>query len=642
VKHRLACVMAIVSIAAAAVGDVITVDSDTGRIYSRTRRFLVPYEAADAGPAGIKAVRLYYTVDGGREWTFFAEKSESKGTFEFAAPGDGVYGFIVQAVDLAGHVEHKEGLLNGERPEVTVVVDTKPPQIEPVFPRESMELAPGAHMRVRFAAHDPNLAPQTAGVAVKHADETEFTRLEGLDIDNGEFFVTGDVLFAGTYAVRLAVCDRAGNRGETGYEFVCTRTPRAVAEEPGPMVRDWTLPIGAPPRAKTLSFDIDYKVEDIGGQPPAAVGLWYTTDQGATWQFYGLDPDVTPPFRFQAPGEGVYGFKLTATTRSGISEPPPKSGTKPDILTLVDVTYPTLMLDDPRGGESYPGGQVHFVEWTARDDHFGSLPISVYVSREGGPWELLACELPNSGVYGWMVPLLDYAPYRLKIEARDQVGNKTSVISDTFFIVSAPPETRIKRVIPSVAAVSINEAPQPREAPRREPEPAAPPTPPPTGVSEAEMAELIEAATALRLRGDYEEAQGKLREAVERDPHSVKARNELGALLTEMGRMEEAVEILRDARALAPADTDVLYNLGAALYLLGRYEESVAAFETLSQMDPNSEAVLWSLAKAWYKAENIERARAAWRRIVALDVPGSAFGARARRALASIGDTRVQ
>lgn len=637
-RHRWACALAALLFAATAAADVITVDEATGRIYSRTRRFLVPYEAADSGPAGIKVVRLYYTADGGHEWLLFGERAEAKGAFEFAAGADGVYGFLVQAVDMAGHVEHKEGLLSGTNPEITVVVDTKPPQIEAIFPRQDMELAPGAHMRVRFRVHDPNLSPDTAVVRIRHADDTEFTLLEGLDVEDGEFFVMGPPLFPGTYTVEVRLCDRAGNEGTATFDFLCTRTPEAMPGRPGPVGRDWLLPINAPPRAKTLCFDIDYKVDDIGGQPPAAVGLWYTTDHGMTWQFYGLDPDVVTPFRFQAPKEGVYGFKLTSTTRSGISEPPPKSGTKPDILTLVDVTYPTLMLDAPRGGESYAGGQVHYIRWWARDDHFGSLPISIYVSREGGAWELLASELPNNGAYGWNVPLIDHAPYRLKITARDQVGNKSVAMSDIFLIASAPPETRILRVIPSVAAIGISEAPMRPD----EPEHVSEPTPPPTGVSEAEMADLIEAATALRLRGDYQAAEVKLREATERDPHGTKARNELGALLSEMGRMEEAVSILRDARVVAPADTDILYNLGAAHYLLGRYDESIAAFETLSRMDPAGEGGLWSLAKAYYKAGDLDGARTVWQKIVSLNVPGSSFHLRAQRALASLSKPAIR
>ncbi len=635
-KRRFTSALAIIFVATWACADVITVDKATGRIYSRTRRFLVPYEAADAGPSGIRLVRLYYTSETERDWVLFAEKTEPSGAFEFAAPGDGVYGFTVQAVDMAGHVEQKNGLELPSKPEVTVVVDTRPPQMTQVFPRQDMELAPGAHMRVRFRAHDPNLAPRTAEIHIRHAEEHDFTELESIDYSDGEFFATGPVLARGRYTVRLSVSDRAGNRATESFEFLCTRTPTAVREQPGPMGREWTLSIEAPPRAKSLAFDIDYVVEDIGGQPPAAVGLWYTTDEGATWQFYGLNPNIDPPFRFQAPAEGVYGFKLTATTRSGISEPPPTSGTKPDIITLVDVTYPTLMLDAPRGGESYPGGQVHYIRWTARDDNFGSLPISLYLSREGGPWELLAADLPNTGVYAWNVPLIDYAPYRLRIEAQDLVGNKTSVISDTFFIVSAPPETRIKSVIPSVAAVAISEAPSPPDATPPRPDPAPEPAEP--AISPEEMSALISSATSMRLAGEYEDARAKLQEGLEKDPRAVKVRNELGALLTEMGRMDEAVEILQQARSLAPSDTDVLYNLGAALYLLGRYGESASAFETLSGMEPRSEAALWSLSKAYYQAQDIQGAREAWKRIVALEVPGSAYRQRAERALLSVGE----
>ncbi len=601
-RYRLFLVHFLVPLLAlSTVADVVTRDSATGHIYCRVKRFYVPFEAADAGPAGIGTVRLFYTQDAGLTWTLWGEKAEAKGSFEFVAPRDGVYGFATQAIDKAGLAEFDGKAPEGITPEISVVVDTRPPQIEPVFPREGVELHPGAHLRVRFRALDPNLNARSAVIRVKKDDEAEFKALAGVSASEGEFFAQGDVLFEGRYTVEVGVSDIAGNSGLDSYSFVCTKTPRAPGETGGQFGQNWLVPIDAPPRATSLAFDIDYQVSDIGGRPPAAVALWYTTDHGATWKFYGLDPDVTSPFRFQAPQEGVYGFKLTSTTASGVSEPPPKSGVKPDILTLVDKTFPTLMLEDPRGSESYAGGEPHFIRWTAGDAHFGSLPISIYVSREGGQWELLAAELPNTGAYGWNVPLIDFAPYRLRIEARDQVGNTTTVISDTFYVISAASETRILGIHPSVTAVRISAPPAAPVAPVETNVADAKPTPPPTGVSEAEIEDLIDRATSWRMRGDYEEAEAALRDAVERDRHNVKARNELGALLTEMGRQQEAVEILKDARALAPSNEDVLYNLAAAYYLLGRYDDSAASLETLAGMSPRSESVLWSLAKAYYK-----------------------------------------
>ena len=347
---------------------------------------------------------------------------------------------------------------------------------------------------------------------------------------------------------------------------------------------------------------------------------------------------MTAPFRFQAPKEGVYGFKLTATTRSGVSEPPPGPGTKPDIVTLVDITYPSLMLDDPRGDESYAGGRVHFIRWTARDDHFGSLPLAIYLSRDGGPWELLAAELPNTGTYGWNVPLIDYATYRLKAEARDAVGNQTSVISDTFYVVSAPPETRITGVFPAVEAVGIRAltAAEPLAEPPAEVAEPAEPTPPPVGKSDAKVKDLVDRATALRLCGDWEAAEKALREAAERDAYNVEVKNELAALLIQQGRQAAAVEILKDARTLAPKDRDVLYNLAVAYYALGRYVDSVAAFETLVRLDPTNEPALWDLARAQYAAKDTARARATWTRLAALDVQGSPYAKRARLALSSV------
>jgi hypothetical protein len=622
-----------------ATADLVTRDNGTGRIYCRSARFLVPFEATDAGPSGVAAVRLHYTTDDGRTWNLFGEKPEVKGSFEFTAPADGVYGFTVEAVDKAGNVERKGGPAGGTRPEITVVVDTRPPQIEAVFPRQDIELVPGAHLRVRFRAEDLDLAPSTAAVSIRKDDMQTWAALSNVTCQDDEFFAQGDILFPGTYEVKLSVSDRAGNCAEQTYSFVCTPNAKPPVKAPGPVGQDWEVPIVAPPRAKSLVFDIDYKVEDIGGQPPAAVGLWYTTDAGNTWQFYGLDPDVTSPFRFQAPTEAIYGFKLTATTRSGISEEPPHPGTKPDISTLVDVTYPTLMLDDPRGGESYAGGDVHYIKWTARDDHFGSLPISIYIARDGGQWELLAADLPNSGTYGWNVPHVDYATYRLKVEARDQVGNTTTVLSDNFYIVSAPPETRIRAIIPASPLLGVAEVGPEASAVKEAsepPKPAPEPTAPPRGNAGAEVKDLLDRATGMRLRGDYAGAEAALRDAVKRDAGNVAARNELGALLIQQGRHSEAVEVLKEARSLDAQDTDVLYNLASAHYALGQFKEAAAAFATIVALDPANEAALWNEAKARYAAKDVAGARQAWQKIVATNAPGSAFVQRARQALAAI------
>ena len=279
---------------------------------------------------------------------------------------------------------------------------------------------------------------------------------------------------------------------------------------------------------------------------------------------------------------------------------------------------------------------MHYIKWTARDDNFGSLPITLYVARDGGKWELLASDLPNSSAYGWNVPLIEYATYRLKIEARDAVGNVTSVVSDNFHLVSAPPETRIRAVVPAVPLLGVsNQTTQP-QAPL--PSPAAPqaPTAAPANVNAEAAKALVEKATALRLRGANEEAEGALREALKQDPRSTEARTDLGALLVSAGRHEEAVTVLQDARALAPQDTDILYNLASAYYALGDYRDSAAAFETLSSLDPQNEKALWVLGKAYFAAKDVVKARQAWQRIVDLNAPASPYIKRAKQALESV------
>lgn len=637
----------LVVIAGAALGAVVpaspvTREKATGRIFCRVTRFLVPYQAADPGPSGIRAVRLYCTTDNGYTWTLHGEKSEAEGSFEFVASADGTYGFTTRAIDNAGNMEGAVLPDSGTAAEIEVVVDTRAPQIEAIFPRQDVELAPGAHVAVRFRADDPNLLPSSADVKMKREDEKDWSSFPNIGISDGEFYGRGGTLSVGSYQVSIRISDRAGNSATELFTFTCTKHPRRLPRKRGQAGSDWLVPVGAPPRARSLVFSIDYQVSDIGGQPPESVGLYYTSDDGLTWQFYGLDPDAMSPFEFQAPKAGYYGFKIVAKTRSGVSEPRPQTGTKPEFITLVDDKHPTLMLEEPRGGESVPGGEPAYIRWSARDDHLGSLPITIYVSRDGGRWELLAAELPNTGAYGWNVPLIDYAAYRLKVEARDIVGNTTTYITEEpFYVVSTPPESTIRGISSGGAAVAVSQVGEEALAAQEPSGDGAQPTSPAVGAHEAEVKAMVEASTALRLKGDYEGAERVLRDALGLDAYSVRAKNELGALLVLQRRHSEAVELLRSARASAPRDTQVLYNLAAAYYALGKFVESAAAFESLAELKPRDEEVVWLLSKAYFAANDRPAARQSWQRLVAMNVPGSPYGKMAREALDAVPPTSV-
>ena len=76
--------------------------------------------------------------------------------------------------------------------------------------------------------------------------------------------------------------------------------------------------------------------------------------------------------------------------------------------------------------------------------------------------------------------------------------------------------------------------------------------------------------------GRLEEARELYLELVEDDPTNVRALNNLGVLLDEMGDSEGAVSQLRAAKKIDPHNQEILGNLGAALGAMGKDGEAEA------------------------------------------------------------------
>ncbi|HKD10649.1 MAG TPA: tetratricopeptide repeat protein [Thermoanaerobaculia bacterium] len=125
----------------------------------------------------------------------------------------------------------------------------------------------------------------------------------------------------------------------------------------------------------------------------------------------------------------------------------------------------------------------------------------------------------------------------------------------------------------------------------------------PRGAAAEEMRRRLandqrEAAAALRARQRNEEAILRLRRALELDPSSIAARNDLGQLLTEQGRLEQASEEFRRILAIAPASADAHNNLGYTLALRGQKQAAIAEFQEALRLQPDLTAARNNLEQA--------------------------------------------
>jgi len=105
--------------------------------------------------------------------------------------------------------------------------------------------------------------------------------------------------------------------------------------------------------------------------------------------------------------------------------------------TAVDATPPVVALASPDGGEDWKAGSTHAITWTA-SDNVGVSSVDIALSTDGGATypDAIATAVPNTGSYDWSVPDLPGSALRVRVTARDAIGNSTADASAASFAVS--------------------------------------------------------------------------------------------------------------------------------------------------------------------------------------------------------------
>jgi tetratricopeptide (TPR) repeat protein len=91
----------------------------------------------------------------------------------------------------------------------------------------------------------------------------------------------------------------------------------------------------------------------------------------------------------------------------------------------------------------------------------------------------------------------------------------------------------------------------------------------------------------FRESGDYEQAAGWYRQAIEADPDDATSHIFLGAVLARQGRLHDALEAHRVATTCGRGCIDDAYlHLGLVLRALGRFHEAADCFREALRQDP--------------------------------------------------------
>ena len=380
--------------------------------YTKQIRFWIPFEP-DGAINRLRLVELHVSRDQGRTWSKFDSTGPTSRGFQFFAESDGIYGFTVRTIDLENRPFPET--LQGSQPQLVVCVDTAPPSVR-LFP-----LSPQEGIGVGWDIRDANLDLGTFRLEGR-APGGDWRPLQVDPAAAGRW--SWQAGGAGMDEVRLQVRDRAGNPGEATTSL----TGRQIGNRTYPPDPSGT---GGRPMLRLVNstrISINYRVENVGPSK-ATVELWWTRTGGRTWEKYPEPMPAQPPFLFNAPGEGVYGFTLVARSGVNLGDSPPQANDPPQVSVEVDLKEPVVQLTGVRVGRGSDVSRMT-ITWTARDANLEERPVKLEyatVTSAGGqenlgPWQEIVANLPSSGEYIWSVPE-DGVLFHVRATARDRAGN---------------------------------------------------------------------------------------------------------------------------------------------------------------------------------------------------------------------------
>jgi hypothetical protein len=220
------------------------------------------------------------------------------------------------------------------------------------------------------------------------------------------------------------------NRNDSERRSVLLTSANGLANAvpPIPIVGAKTGPELAPHSVEPMvrlvnskQITLNFEVKDVGPSGLSGVELWYTQNS-RDWKKYDAPPQAHA-YIIEVDEEGMYGFSLVARSGSGLAKQPPTPGEQPQVWVIVDLTKPSVSLDE-LSAATVPGGQTMTIRWKASDRNLARQPISLYYGEhKDGPWKPIATNLENTGLYTWQLPSSLPPQIVVRVDAVDLAGN---------------------------------------------------------------------------------------------------------------------------------------------------------------------------------------------------------------------------
>ncbi len=402
-------------------------EGNVPQAFTRSPVFKIPF-SQDGNERRWRQVELYVSTDQGRTWNLRANVRPNEGSFVYTAEQDGNYWFATRTVDLDGRSFPTS--MDNAAPQLKVVVDTQPPVItlRSLPPRDGLA-------QIDWELRDANLDLNSLEVDYRLHGSSDWLPLRVEPRANGGHSWRPST--NGRMEARLRVRDLARNESEqkVAVEPPNQGAPVSDARNAGNTepLRGGTLPpagTGSVPirYVNNTTFDLKYKLKDVGKSGVSAMELWWTRD-GRNWQKQNektLDRDTTQGtgvYPVVVASEGVYGFSLVPKSGVGFHQEQPRVDSPPQVWVEVDLTKPVVELQRVDVGRGSESGNLA-ITWRASDKNLGKTPITLsYAERLDGDYKPIQANLERNGRYVWRMPAEVPFEFHVRVEATDLAGN---------------------------------------------------------------------------------------------------------------------------------------------------------------------------------------------------------------------------
>ncbi len=418
----------------------------------------VEWRILDDQPIELSSLRIEYRDKRDGRWQDLHPEGMLEGRVDWPAGPD--QSFVVRAT-----IEDRAGNVGSTEVDVPAVASSGPPTEQPVSPANPEPNSNPAVSSTQDTGNGflvpppPSFTPMTAQSAPTRPEPTP-AREEPAALapaPSMEHQVAKPIGNSSIPVYDAAVPTMAGSPSRVAHPKVNVAPPVPTEREMVATTAAQVRPVAhvvkkqpeAPPAAKipivgSTRFAVDYALRGVGPAGVGKVDLYYTKDGGVQWQLLGEDPDKTPPFEVDLPGEGRYGLQVVVLSPAGNGQSPPQPGDAPTIQVEVDTTAPEAELYRPVADPEAPS-EAMMISWSARDTHLSDRPVRLYYSPNAeGPWEPIGTDLPSTGQYRWFVP--PRTPYQvyLRLAVTDLCNNESVAVTPEPVLVDlSKPEAEV-------------------------------------------------------------------------------------------------------------------------------------------------------------------------------------------------------